>query len=175
MKTTLAAITTTFALAAAPFATAQDGTSRVRRAPAPPSRTQPKVIHQSTSNPAKEFLANNVSVTLAGVVGDDIPLDITLTGCAANVNSDLILEGGEVPTIASISYFIREASGKYTVTYQLGVRLPVVTSTSGTNKSISFHEASLANTVHCHPGKPVQIYKSGKNALTLTIAEAPRD
>ena len=175
MKTKLAVTTTTLALAlaAAPFANSKE---RVRRIPnPPPSRTQPQVIHQRTAVPATEQPAQNVSVTLAGVIGADLPLDLTITGCAAKMNSDPVLRGGECPTIASVNYHVREAAGKSTVTYAIGIRMPIVTSSNGTNKSISFQEALLENTVHCKPGKPIEIYRSGKNSLSLTIAETQQE
>jgi hypothetical protein len=126
------------------------------------------------------MLSRNITVGLTGQLGDGSKVDLALTGCGQLFQTDVILgtteiSGNQIPTIGSLQFEVEQNDGAYYVTYSIGARLAIPTSSSsregGVSTSIGFQEIMVSGKARCEAGKAVTIFKAGDQGLVLTVSE----
>ena len=131
---------------------------------------------------APDELEKNISISLSGKMANGLPLDLTMTGCGRLFQSEAILgstevAGSKIPNIGSIEFLVRPLGTGYMISYSIGVRMAIPTSSTvpkggaATTTSVGFEEVQVSGTVRCKPDEALEIFKSGDQAMTLKVVE----
>lgn len=167
-----------FTLGFGSFVEAQEGRPRVRKVPNTATGGGGGAAPATPNE-----LEKNISITVSGKFAGDAPMDVTLTGCGRQFTTEAIvgsteIAGNKIPTIASLHFTIRPTGFGYVVTYAIGTRIAIPTSTvsslnkpTTTNVSIGFEDVLVTGDVRLKPGATIDIFKAGDDAVTLSLVE----
>jgi len=172
-----------FTLGFGSFVEAQEGRPKVRRVPSPAGTSTGGGGGAAPAMPTE--LEKNISITVSGKFAGDAPMDVTLTGCGRQFTTEAIvgsteIAGNKIPSIASLHFTIRPTGFGYVVTYAIGTRIAIPTSTvssikggnpATTNVSIGFEDVLVTGDVRLKPGAKIDIFKAGDDAVTLSLVE----
>jgi hypothetical protein len=178
---------------------AQKPDSRVRRTPVPPGaargsggiapspvqnnrpgRANPATV-RATTIPAAEALTKNVTLTWKGTFQGMTEVDFEMTGVGPKFVSDFAAKKADPddslpPAIFTINATLTKAADGYRVTYSVGARIAIPTSTfsrpgGGTSTNIEFRDLVISGTAIVKPGKSLVLSKLNDKELTLEITE----
>ncbi len=160
-----------------------------RRAPRPqgptvriPQSTKSQGGNSRNTTAQNQFLDENITLQLKGDFQGFVPLDIALTGNGREFKTDVTTKPTKdesPPVIITFRAIVSLNPDKgYQVSYDLGARIAVTTSTfasrPGTpvSTNVEYRDLLLSGNAKLTEGQPLVISKLNGEALTLAISKA---
>jgi len=158
-----------------------DGGVPVPAATRGPSTSFPAEGPGSPANPGPS-LKENVTVAVKGTFEMDTPLDFSCTGVGPEMVKDGPVDQAPVPGIVmSFKGKISETPGGYLLNFILGLRIPIVNSTSVNRPpgsppnpaatTTSVRNVAFQSSVNLTPGKPVTVLDANGKTIIITLTK----
>jgi len=123
---------------------------------------------------------DNVTIHIKGVLNQDMPMDFSFTTAGPTFNlqqqiSQLEHNGVEHPITGSCQITIAPLAAGYRVRYVIGVRFPVIVSsttslaTSSATTTVTYNNIAFAGSVILQSGQPVTILNSDGKDLIISL------
>ena len=109
----------------------------------------------------------DVVIRLSGSIAGGVPVQLSTALTESLGDVDLGKRDGH-PIAGTFEHSLKKAASGYQISYAFGAAVPFVEEGAGTNYASIMSEG----TVLCQAGKPVEILKSGKDSLTITVETA---